>query len=115
MWDIGIKVPLCGHGAGTIHPHLHVDQALPFGLHSAPKLFSAVADAIGWALTQAGIPFLIHYLDDFLFFVHLLAQGPPVLDRILDILKSLGVPVAVEKIEGPATIVMFLGVLIDTS
>ena len=94
---------------------VYVDQALPFGLRSAPKLFSAVADAIGWALTQAGIPLLIHYLDDLLFFVHPLAQGPPVLDRILDILESLGVPVAVEKIEGPATIVTFLGVLIDTS
>ena len=94
---------------------VYVDQALPFGLRSAPKLFSAVADAIGWALTQAGIPFLIHYLDDFLFFVHPLAQGPLVLVRILDILESLVVPVAVEKIEGPATIVTFLGILIDTS
>ena len=43
---------------------VYVDQALPFGLRSAPKLFSAVADAIGWALTQVGIPFLIHYFDD---------------------------------------------------
>lgn len=45
-----------------------VDQALPFGLSSAPKLFTAVADAIGWALLQSGLLFHIHYLDDFLFF-----------------------------------------------
>lgn len=42
----------------------YVDMALPFGLCSAPKLFSVVADAIGFALIQAGVPFLIHYLDD---------------------------------------------------
>ena len=48
---------------------VYVDQALPFGLRSAPKLFTAVADAIGWALMQAGILFHIHYLDDFLFFI----------------------------------------------
>ena len=44
-----------------------IDQALPFGLRSAPKLFTAVADAIGWALAHTGIPLHLHYLDDFLF------------------------------------------------
>ena len=28
----------------------YVDRALPFGLRSAPKVFSAVADMITWAL-----------------------------------------------------------------
>ena len=47
---------------------VYVDQALPFGLCSAPCLFTAVADAIGWAMC-AGIILQIHYLDDFLFFL----------------------------------------------
>ena len=38
-----------------------------FGLRSAPKIFSAVADMMAWALHWAGIRNLIHYLDDFLF------------------------------------------------
>ena len=62
-----------------VHPHdqhllavqwegqIFVDRALPFGLRSAPKIFSAVADMIAWALHQAGIKHLMHYLDDFLF------------------------------------------------
>ena len=33
-----------------------VDQALQFGLRSAPVLFSVVADAIDWVLIQAGGP-----------------------------------------------------------
>ena len=40
-----------------------VNQALPFGLCSAPKLFSAVTDAIGWSLLQVGVLFHIHYLE----------------------------------------------------
>ena len=93
-----------------------VDQALPFGLRSAPVLFSAVADAISWALLRAGAPPLIHYLDDFLFFLHPSeGGGSRVLQQILHILESLGVPVAMHKIEGPSTSINFLGILVDTS
>ena len=96
--------------------HIYVDQALPFGLRSAPKLFSAVADAIGWALAQAGVPPLIHYLDDFLFFISPSSgREPLVLQHILDVFRILGVPVAFHKIEGPATVVTFLGVEVDTA
>ena len=35
--------------------HTYIDRALPFGLRSAPKIFSAVADMVAWALHQAGI------------------------------------------------------------
>ena len=95
--------------------YVYVDQALPFGLRSAPKLFTAVADAIGWALWQAGITLHIHYLDDFLFFVPPSAHcGQAVLAHVLGMLEWLGVPVAHQKIEGPAPVVSFLGVTIDT-
>ena len=43
---------------------VYVDRALPFGLRSAPKIFTAV---VAWALRMAGIRDQIHYLDDFLF------------------------------------------------
>ena len=94
---------------------VYVDMALSFGLRSAPLLFTAVADAIGWALTEAGVPLLLHYLDDFLFFVPPMNRRPDqVLSHILSILHHLGVPVAPEKIEGPATVVTFLGIVVDT-
>ena len=50
---------------------VYIDTALPFGLCSAPKIFSAVADALAWAFHCRGIRWQLHYLDDFLFF------GPP--------------------------------------
>jgi len=45
---------------------IFVDTTLPFGLQSAPKIFTALADAVEWVLQKRGIKFIIHYLDDFL-------------------------------------------------
>ena len=95
---------------------VYVDQALPFGLRSAPKVFTAFADALAWILHHRGIRFLIHYLDDFLLFgTPGTAEGLQVRQVALATLAELGVPVAYEKLEGPATTVTFLGVLIDTA
>lgn len=93
----------------------YVDRALPFGLRSAPKIFSAVADTIAWAMHCAGIHHQIHYLDDFLFIgAPNTDEGSRALSIALRVLQHLGVPVAVHKTEGPATLVVFLGILIDT-
>ena len=42
-----------------------VDSALPLGLRSAPKIFTALADALEWVVRRAGVNTLLHYLDDF--------------------------------------------------
>ena len=44
----------------------YIDTTLPFGLRSAPKIFTAVADALEWVLSQDGLSWSIHYIDDFL-------------------------------------------------
>jgi len=36
---------------------LFIDTTLPFGLRSAPKVFTALADAIEWIARQQGIRF----------------------------------------------------------
>ena len=41
-----------------------LDAALPFGLRSAPTVFSAVANALLWIMYDRGITSGIHYLDD---------------------------------------------------
>ena len=45
---------------------LFIDTTLPFGLRSAPKIFTAVADAAEWIARQQGVTTILHYLDDFL-------------------------------------------------
>ena len=92
-----------------------VDRALPFGLRSAPKIFSAVADMLAWALFRAGVQHLMHYLDDFLFLgAPKSEEGAQALATALEVLARMGVPVATHKTEGPATCITFLGILIDT-
>ena len=49
-----------------------VDLVLPFGLCSAPFIFTAIADLVEWILVQNyDITYLRHYWDDFL------TLGPP--------------------------------------
>ena len=108
-----------------VHPHDHhllgilwqgctyVDRVLPFGLRSAPKIFSAVSDAIAWALYCANVEHQIHYLDDFLFF-STPGLGAAILSNVLSVLALLGVPISAHKTEGPSSQVTFLGILIDT-
>ena len=93
---------------------LYVDTVLPFGLRSAPKIFSALADGMIWIMHLQGVDPSIHYLDDFLLF------GPPAssacaesLATALSVCDRLGVPIAGEKTEGPATSLTFLGIQID--
>ena len=90
---------------------VYVDRAMPFGLRSAPKIFSAFADALAWVLKQEGVVHQIHYLDDFLFVGS--PQSPlckQALAKALALCKHLHVPVAMHKTEGPATQLTFLGI-----
>ena len=93
---------------------VYVDRALPFGLRSAPKIFSAVSDMITWAFYRFGIQHQAHYLDDFLFLEPPSTCGAAsVIDVALRVLEYIGFPVSRNKYEGPATSITFLGVLID--
>ena len=92
---------------------VYIDRALPFGLRSAPKLFTAVADALAWALHCQGIRFILHYLDDFLFLGT--SEARSAANTVTETFNSLGVPVAAHKTEGPSTVLTFLGIWIDTA
>lgn len=94
---------------------LYVDAALPFGLRSAPKIFTAVADALEWMVKKEGVTHLHHYLDDFLIL------GAPdseecaeSLRKLLVLFESLNVPIAIEKLKGPSLVLVFLGIELDT-
>ena len=50
---------------------IYLDTTLSFGLRSAPKIFSALADGLLWILHSKGADLSLHYLDDFLI------MGPP--------------------------------------
>ena len=93
---------------------LYVDGALPFGLRSAPKLFSALANAVLWIMGRHGVAHAIHYLDDYL--VMALPgtdECQSALHTCLRLCEHLGVPIADHKVDGPTTALIFLGVELD--
>ena len=84
--------------------NLYVDGALPFGLRSAPRIFTAVADALEWRARFEGIEHILHYLDDFLIIASPGSnQCGRDLARLLALFDRLRVPVASDKVEGPST------------
>ena len=92
-----------------------MDAKLPFGLRSAPKIFTALADALEWCMAKEGVQAVYHYLDDFV------VLGPPSSETCAEHLQilhkvcnDLGVPLAPEKQEDPDTTITFLGITIDT-
>ena len=94
---------------------LFVDTTLPFGLRSAPMIFSAVADGLEFMIRQAGVKDVDHYLDDFVL------VGPPKskvcsvsLQTSLRVCGDSGLPLAGEKTVGPATLIPLLGIELDS-
>ena len=93
-----------------------IDTCLPFGLRSSPKLFNTLADLLAWILNHQGVEPLLHYLDDFL------TVGRPHSRECYDnlqvmkqVCQMLWVPLVIEKVEGPATSLEFLGITLDTT
>lgn len=65
---------------------------------SAPKLFTAVADALEWVVKSFGVEWCIHYIDDFL--TARVGQAPRVLNPLGNYQSSvcnIGLPIEVEE------------------
>ena len=94
----------------------YYDKVLPFGLRSAPYIFNCLAEALCWILQfNYDVTYIMHYLDDFL---TLGAPHTSECSQNLAIIKwlfnILNIPIAEDKLEGPATVLPFLGILLDT-
>ena len=95
----------------------YVDLRLPFGLRSSPFLFNRLADAFEWILKHNyAISALMQYLDDYL------TVGPPSsplcgsqVDTMVKTADCLGIPLAPDKLEGPTSCLVFLGILVDST
>ena len=81
---------------------MYVDLMLPFGLRSAPKIFSALTDGLEWYLRHLGVRYVFHYLDDFLVVGPLASpECAEALTQLDSACARLGVPIAEHKREGP--------------
>ena len=94
---------------------LFVDSVLPFGLRSAPKIFTAVASMLAYVIRKRDVCWLDHYLDDYVL------VGPPrspvcqrSLGTALEVCRDVGFPVVERKTVGPVTTLELLGIEFDT-
>jgi len=94
---------------------IYIDKALPFGLRSAPLLFTAVADALQWVMQKRGVSYVDHYIDDFI------TAGKGGADEcsknfaiMHETCEDTGCPIECEKSVGPATQIDFLGIELDS-
>lgn len=96
--------------------HYYFDKVLPFGLRSAPYIFNCLADAVSWILqNNYGIEHMYHCPDDFLTVGATDTQEcHSNLLLIRELFGHLKIPIADDKLEGPATLIVFLGILLDT-
>ena len=94
----------------------YVALALPFRLCSTRCIFNSIADMVEWILVDSNhIPPLLHYLDD------VITTGPldssqcvHNLRTVLTVCKWLGLPLHPGKCEGPAIVLVVLGVDLDS-
>jgi len=93
--------------------YIYINHCIPFGLRSAPKLFNILADLLARIAQNAGVSYLIHYLDDYL------TIGPPSttlryhnVDTFVSLCSELGVPLATGKLEGPSTLLNYFRLLL---
>ena len=74
-----------------------------------------MADLLMGILYRQGVTFVIHYLDDFLTLgpaeSNLYQQNLSIIQKVC---ASLGIPLALEKVEGPSTTLTFLGITLNT-
>ena len=99
----------------------YYDKVLPFGLRSGPYLFNQLSDTIEWILqNKCMISFVCHILDDFLI-MELPSELTPhdsacqqSLTAMMLAFKILNIPVAPNKTQGPATVLEFMGIILDS-
>ena len=91
------------------------DIRLPFGSRSSPFIFNTFADALNWILVHKfSLTCIIHYLDDFFICASTFSECQQKVSTVLNVFRSLGVPIALDKLEGPSQRLVILGIEIDS-
>ena len=106
------SVALLGYSCEGLY---FVETRLPFGSRSSPFIFNTFADLLLWILIYVcGIPFIIHYLDDFFLFNTSTDKCKADMDSMQSSFSLLGILLATDKTVGPSQCLTYLGIEIDS-
>ena len=95
--------------------HYCVDLKLPFGGRSSASIFTDFADLVCWIINNRYDLVVIHYSDDYLLIsLAILTLAVNQKETMLAVFRYLNIPVADDKLIGPATSLPYLGIEIDT-
>ena len=96
--------------------NFYFDKALPFGASISCITFERFARFLEFCVkSRLNTENLIHYLDDFLGGGKTTDSCAKALETFKNTMSELGVPVAVEKTEGPSEVLVFLGLELDSN
>ena len=100
----------------AVNEKYYFDIVLPFGGRSSPYLFCLFSEALHWITSKfTDHKHILHYIDDFLFIAKPASlECQTVVTRFVSLCQQLGVPLALNKVEGPTTRLIFLGVVLDS-
>ena len=95
----------------------YVDLVLPFGLRSSGSIFNQFAKLVRWIIQHHyNIPNIINYSDDFFGALSKdMATAKEQLRTIISAFHDLAIPLAEDKIEGPSTTIVYLGITINSA
>ena len=94
---------------------LFIRLVLPFGARSSPRLFTQFARAFAGILRRCpGVKRVVYYLDDFLLIGSTQSECQQAVDAMESLARELGVELHPTKRDGPAQLLTFLGIGIDT-
>ena len=104
--------PLLGYQwAGEFFFHTQ----LPFGLRSSPFYFNRVASLLSWIVgSTTHSTSIVQYLDDF-WCGDSASNCLKIYNTFQDVCNQVGIPLAVEKLEGPTRVITFLGIEFDAN
>ncbi len=94
----------------------YYEKSLPFGLSSSCALWEEYATAAEWIVRSLGVTSIVHYIDDTL----LVTAGEQrkasaVMQLVLRTFATLGLPIATDKLVGPVTQLVYLGIQLDST
>ena len=94
----------------------YYDTILPIGCSMSCAIFEAFSTAVQWiAINKLHIPRMVHVLDDFLIIASSPLEAQSQLQRFLRFWDECGIPIALEKTEGPDQTLAYLGITLSLS
>ena len=91
-----------------------VDKCLPFGSSISCAIFQDFSNSVAYLVTYQTKKPNINYLDDFMFAALMKAACDGQVHIFLEICQDINFPVSLEKTEWGATLMLFLGLLLDS-